>query len=215
MAGECEDWFDKLRCLAELNNDVENLLSSSRIGTLLLDKNLEIRKYSPEITKIFHIMEKDIGWPLNHLPHRLIDSDVMGLTRRVLDDTEAIEREVASGNGSCSLMRMLPYHIGPDTFSGITFIDVTALKNTQDRLDQSAKDYQKLFETMAQGVVYRNADGKIIAANPAAERILGLTVDQMKGRTSTFEDITDRVETIRTGATTGMPAYRTADREIQ
>jgi PAS domain S-box-containing protein len=33
-------------------------------------------------------------------------------------------------------------------------------------------------------VVYQSADGKIISANPAAERILGLTLDEMQGRTS-------------------------------
>jgi two-component system CheB/CheR fusion protein len=37
---------------------------------------------------------------------------------------------------------------------------------------------------MAQGVVYQDASGKIISANPAAERILGLTFDQMRGVTS-------------------------------
>jgi two-component system CheB/CheR fusion protein len=37
---------------------------------------------------------------------------------------------------------------------------------------------------MAQGVVYQDAWGKITLANPAAEKILGLTLDQMQGRTS-------------------------------
>ncbi len=48
----------------------------------------------------------------------------------------------------------------------------------------SEAEYRRLFETMAQGVVYHAADGAIIAANPAAERLLGLTLDQMQGRTS-------------------------------
>ncbi|MCF7984983.1 MAG: PAS domain S-box protein, partial [Thiohalocapsa sp.] len=44
--------------------------------------------------------------------------------------------------------------------------------------------YRNLFETMAQGVVYQAADGRILSANPAAQRILGMTLDQMQGRTS-------------------------------
>jgi len=44
--------------------------------------------------------------------------------------------------------------------------------------------YRNLFKTMAQGVVYQDAEGQIISANPAAEKILGLTFDQMTGRTS-------------------------------
>ena len=44
--------------------------------------------------------------------------------------------------------------------------------------------HRRLFETMVQGVVYQSTDGTIIDANPAAERILGLSLDQMRGRTS-------------------------------
>ena len=44
--------------------------------------------------------------------------------------------------------------------------------------------FKTLFETMAQGVVYQAADGQIIACNPAAEHILGMTLAQMQGRTS-------------------------------
>ncbi len=51
-------------------------------------------------------------------------------------------------------------------------------------LQESEKKYRELFETMAQGVVYQSADGTITSANPAAERILGLTLDQMQGHTS-------------------------------
>jgi PAS domain S-box-containing protein len=53
--------------------------------------------------------------------------------------------------------------------------------------DRRASDdlYRRLFETMAQGVVYQDADGAITAANPAAQRLLGLTLNQMQGRTPT------------------------------
>ncbi len=51
-------------------------------------------------------------------------------------------------------------------------------------LRENEKTYRTLFETMAQGVVYQNASGEITSANPAAERILGLSLDQMQGRTS-------------------------------
>jgi hypothetical protein len=49
---------------------------------------------------------------------------------------------------------------------------------------QPEEQYRILFETMALGVVYQNAQGEIISANPAAETILGITLDQMQDRTS-------------------------------
>lgn len=50
--------------------------------------------------------------------------------------------------------------------------------------EESGEKYRCLFEMMAQGVIYQGADGRIIDANPAAQRILGLTLEQMKGKTS-------------------------------
>ncbi len=54
----------------------------------------------------------------------------------------------------------------------------------EERLREGDEKYRRLFETMAQGVTYQAADGAIFSANPAAERILGLTFDQMRGKTS-------------------------------
>ena len=62
--------------------------------------------------------------------------------------------------------------------------DITKQKIAEEELRVSEEKHRRLFETMAQGVVYQAADGSIISANPAAERILGLTLDQMQGKTS-------------------------------
>lgn len=61
---------------------------------------------------------------------------------------------------------------------------VKKLEKKNQALEESEKKFRKLFESMAQGVVYQGPDGHIIDANPAAERILGLSLDQLIGRTS-------------------------------
>ena len=62
--------------------------------------------------------------------------------------------------------------------------EIAERERTEQALRESEQRYRTLFETMAQGVVYQAADGRIITANPAAQRILGLTLDQLQGRTS-------------------------------
>ena len=62
--------------------------------------------------------------------------------------------------------------------------DITARKKAEEALRASEENHRRLFETMAQGVIYQAADGTIISANPAAERILDLSFDQMRGKTS-------------------------------
>jgi len=63
-------------------------------------------------------------------------------------------------------------------------LDITERKKAEEALRKSEEKYRTLFETMAQGVVYQDREGKIISANRAAERILGLTLPQMQRRTS-------------------------------
>lgn len=57
-------------------------------------------------------------------------------------------------------------------------------RDAEEARTAAEAEYRWLFETMAQGVVAHAADGTIVAANPAAERVLGLTLDQMRGVTS-------------------------------
>lgn len=72
-----------------------------------------------------------------------------------------------------------------------TCIDITerkrselALKIAKERIEESEEKHRFLFENTIQGVVYQDANDKIIYANKAAERILGLTFDQMEGLSS-------------------------------
>ena len=62
-------------------------------------------------------------------------------------------------------------------------VDITARKHIEDVLRDSEARFRALFETIPLGVVYHDLQGQITAANPSALRILGLTLDQLQGRT--------------------------------
>ncbi|MBF0301647.1 MAG: PAS domain-containing protein [Desulfamplus sp.] len=180
------EYQNKILELTELNNDVENLLSSSQIGKLILDENFEIRRFSSHITKIFKILDSDIGRPISHLTHSLKGEDIMLLLEKVIKNNIKVEQEVETKDGKHYLMRIIPYQTGPHHFAGaiLSFIDITLIKKAQSDLKISAEKYRTLFETMTPGVVYQDREGRIISVNPSAEKLLGLTFDQMQGRTS-------------------------------
>ena len=67
----------------------------------------------------------------------------------------------------------------------VALIDISAKKHTEELLRESELKYRTLFEAMSQGVVHHGSDGKIISANPAAESILGISIDQMQAKTPT------------------------------
>jgi|GEM_PF-2097012 len=62
--------------------------------------------------------------------------------------------------------------------------EITLLKMTEQTLKESEEKHRLLFETLEQGVVFQDSKGAIIDVNPAAERILGLSLDQMQGSSS-------------------------------
>ncbi len=62
--------------------------------------------------------------------------------------------------------------------------DITKRKQTELDLRQSEERYHSVITAMAEGVVMQNRNGEIIECNAAAERILGLSKEQMRGRTS-------------------------------
>ncbi|MFN7939751.1 MAG: PAS domain S-box protein [Bryobacteraceae bacterium] len=63
-------------------------------------------------------------------------------------------------------------------------IDVTDRVTAEQKLEAERRFLSTLFATMSQGVVYQDRVGDVVRANPAAERILGLTMEQMQGRNS-------------------------------
>ncbi len=65
----------------------------------------------------------------------------------------------------------------------VALVDITAQRRAQELLRESEERYRIVFETMLQGIVYQDADGRIVSANPAAEDILGLAREKMQGNT--------------------------------
>lgn len=62
--------------------------------------------------------------------------------------------------------------------------NVTELKQKSIALAQSEEHLRLMFDSLLHGVVFQNECGQITAANPMAEHLLGLSLDQMQGRSS-------------------------------
>ena len=67
-------------------------------------------------------------------------------------------------------------------------MDITERKRAEEALRLSEEHHRVLKETMLQGVVHHDAEGTIIAMNPAAEHILGKSREQFLGSSSTGEE---------------------------
>jgi two-component system CheB/CheR fusion protein len=129
----------RVRDLARANSDLQNLLESTQIATIFLDNDLRVRSFTPTATELFHLLETDIGRPIDHLGSRVEYPDLSGDVRKVLTKLGAIERDVSSKDGRSYIARVLPYRSTDNFIAGavITFVDVTSTVKAESALRES------------------------------------------------------------------------------
>ena len=115
----------KLDELTMMTNDLSNFLSSTMIGILFVDSNLNIRKFTEYVGREFQLMEHDIGRPIQIFAHSFPDEAIEQDCRTVLKDLISIDREVTAMNGRCYTLRIAPYRTTENSIRGlvITIID--------------------------------------------------------------------------------------------
>ncbi len=108
----------KVDDFARVNNDMKNLLNSTDIATLFLDKNLNIRRFTNQAVKIFKLIKSDIGRPLTD---QVSDLNYPGLTddvRKVLKTLAFIKKEIPTNDGRWFSIRIMPYQTLDDKVEG-------------------------------------------------------------------------------------------------
>ncbi|MDO5576204.1 MAG: chemotaxis protein CheB [Fibrobacter sp.] len=119
------EYQQKLGELTDLNNDLSNFLSSTMIGILFVDHEMNIRKFTDYVGREFHLMEQDIDRPLQLLSHHFTDFDLVADATEVIKTLIPNEKEVTSTDGKRYKMRISPYRTTSNTIKGvvITLID--------------------------------------------------------------------------------------------
>ncbi|MEM8719863.1 MAG: chemotaxis protein CheB [Cyanobacteria bacterium P01_G01_bin.39] len=131
------EYQSKIGELTELNNDIDNLLRSTDIGVVFLDRELKIRKFTPAATIAINLVEADINRPLKHITHNLDCENLMPLLQKVIDTQQGFDREVELVDEDFHLlMRINPYRLEDGQLDGvvISFIDIDELKTIQQQI---------------------------------------------------------------------------------
>lgn len=136
---------NKMQELAELSGDLQNLLTSTEIATLFLDRELRILRFTTKIEDLFNIRLTDRGRPISDLTHRLGYPELRDDAELVLRRLTAIERELQDTNGRWYLTNVLPHRTSDDRIVGIviTFVDITRRKESENELARLTKTLEK------------------------------------------------------------------------
>ncbi len=173
----------KVEELSQLTSDLNNLIVSTQIATLFLDRQLRILRVTPQAKKLFHVRPSDQGRPLTELRHRLRYDELEQDTRTVLKHLAPIQREIQSETGEWYLTRLLPYRSSADQIQGvvITLVEITQLKHTEVALRDSEETFRALVSASAQIVWTTDAQGLVVDDSPSWRAFTGQTFDQWRG----------------------------------
>lgn len=160
---------------SRVNNDMKNLLNSTDIATLFLDKELNIRRYTNQATKIFKLIKSDIGRPFTDQVSNLIYPELADDALEVLRTLIFIEKQIPAKDGRWFSIRIMPYRTLDDRIEGlvITFINITESKQAEEKLNETLQGYRLFLNSSADVIVKLSADLKIQEFNLAAEVFFG------------------------------------------
>jgi two-component system, chemotaxis family, CheB/CheR fusion protein len=174
----------KIDEMSDLNNDINNLLASTEIGTIFLNADLGIKRFTPSMTKLFSLIPTDVGRPIRDLTTKISYPGLYKDAQAVLDTLQAKETEVIAEDGRWFLMRILPYRTKENIIDGvvITFIDVTDRKRAMDQSRAAKRFAEKIVETVRVPLLVLDPELNVISANAQFYRKFNTTSGETEKR---------------------------------
>ncbi|BCM93958.1 chemotaxis protein methyltransferase [Abditibacteriota bacterium] len=182
----------KIEELSLSNADLQNLMASTDIATVFLNRELRIKRYTPRAVDIFSIIPTDSGRPLADLRDRFGGENFVEDAEQVLRSLTPIEREVETTDGHWFLMRATPYRTMEDRIDGVVlaFVDITRRRTAEDSLRESEAKYRTVFDSMGEAFTLcqvvseggKTVDVRVLEVNTAYESMSGFSAEQAVGK---------------------------------
>lgn len=198
--------------LSRANNDMNNLLAGNGIGTVFLDHQLRILRFTPAASTIINLIIGDVGRPVSHVVSNLVDyTDLAADVQNVLDTLTVKQIEVQTIAGLNYNLRIQPYRTLDNVIEGavISFVDITEIVRTREEL-LKANDLLRLAVVVRDShdaITVQDLEGRTLAWNPGAEKLYGWS------ETDALEmNVRDRVpETLREEALAKLEQLSSAE----
>jgi two-component system, chemotaxis family, CheB/CheR fusion protein len=172
----------KVEELEAKTNDLNNLLSSTDIATIFLDRRFQIKWFTTPTTRLLRLRPSDIGRPIGDFAQKFTGVDLLKDAEEVLRKSRPVDREIRGVDGLWYLRRVVPCRAAGKRLDGtvVTFVDINASKLADERLRRLAT----VVRDSNDAVTVQDFDGRILAWNHGAEVMFGFTEKEALGRSA-------------------------------
>lgn len=157
---------NKVDQLSEVNDDMNNLLNSIEISTIFVDKDIKIKRFTKETTKLINLIPSDVGRPLKDIVSNVEYKDLIKDIKEVMDRVIFKEKEVRTADDKWYLARIIPYKTLGNIIDGavITFTDISEQKEVQ-KLASELEYVKSIVDTVREPLIILDDEFKVISAN--------------------------------------------------
>jgi len=157
----------KIEQLTDIQNDMKNLLDSTSIGTIFLDENLAVKRFTRDATRVFRLVATDTGRPLTDIKSTIVSGDIVADAQEVLDTMVPKEHVVQTSENLWYLARLTPYRTLENVIDGvvITFTDITALKSMEAEVHHARELAENIIDTVREPLVVLDPGFRIVSAS--------------------------------------------------
>ena len=174
----------KIGQLADLQDDLKNLFENINVGTILLDLDLNIRRFTREATHVYRLVDADVGRPLADIKSSLTASDLTSEAQTVLDTLKTYESHVLTIDGGIYLARIQPYRTLDNRIAGVvlTFTDIGAHVLAEKNAQRAQNLAEALVDTVHEILLVLDGQLTVISASRAFYAFFQVKYEDTIGR---------------------------------
>ena len=169
----------KIEELGHAKDDYRNLINSTQIGTVFLDRSLRVQLFTPRARDIFNLIPADVGRPLSDITSKLEGDDLTADAQTVLEHLRSVERVPRSTDGRTYMLKIAPYRTSEERINGVvlSFFDITERQDAEDYVRQSEEQFRRAIEDAPIPVIMHAEDGEVLQVSRTWTELTGYSIE--------------------------------------